>query len=154
MRPPTLLTALLVACVSPTAASPATPAPTRAPTPTRAPAGACEPTRSHDAAGVITLDGRLGIVGDTSTFGGDMNGGFWLVRSGAVVGDRVALAFEQIGSTAPATSVHYGVTASSRKTPWGDAAFSVGWKPISFSDSCWSLVVDGVTTGIVLGVGH
>jgi hypothetical protein len=152
VRPLTLLTALLVACGSPTAASSATPAPTRAPT--RAPAASCEPTRSHDAAGVITLDGRLGIVGDTSTFGGDMDGGFWLVRTGAVVGDRVALDFQQIGPTGPATSVHYGVTASSRKTPWGDAAFSVGWKPISFSDSCWSLVVDGVTTGIVLGVGH
>ena len=150
MRPLTLLTALFVACASPTTASPATPAPTQ----TRAAGPTCAPTRNHDAAGVITLDGRLGIVGDTSTFGGDMNGGFWLVRGGAVVGDRVTLDFEQIGPTAPATSVHYGVTASSRKTPWGDAAFSVGWKPISFADSCWSLGVDGVTTGIVLAVGH
>ena len=103
---------------------------------------------------MITLDGRLGIVGDTSTFGGDPNGGFLLVRSGAVVGDRIALHFDQVGSTAPATWVEYSVTASSRKTAWGDAAFSVGWKPISFSDSCWSLVVDGVNTGIVLAVGH
>ena len=150
MRPLTALAALLVACTSPAAASP--PAPT--PTPTRAPAATCEPTRTHDAAGVVTLDGRLGIVGDTFTFGGDMNGSFWLVRSGAVVGDRVALQFEQIGSSAPATWVAYGVTASSRTTPWGDAAFNVGWKPISFSDSCWSLVVDGVNTGIVLAVGH
>ncbi len=109
---------------------------------------------THDVAGVVTLNGRLGIVGDTFTFGGDMNGSFWLVRSGAVVGDRVALQFEQIGSSAPATWVAYGVTASSRTTPWGDAAFNVGWKPISFSDSCWSLVVDGVNTGIVLAVGH
>jgi hypothetical protein len=153
MRPLTLLAALLVSCVSPAAASPSTsPAPTS--TPTRAAAATCEPTRSHDAAGVITLDGRLGIVGDTSTFGGDMSGGFLLVRSGAVVGDRIALHFDQVGSTAPATWVEYGVTASSRKTPWGDVAFSVGWKPISFSDSCWSLVVDGVKTGIVLAVGH
>jgi len=129
-----------------------TPVPT--PMPTRAAPATCEPTRSHDAAGVITLDGRLGIVGDTSTFGGDPNGGFLLVRSGAMVGDRIALHFDQVGSTAPATWVEYGVTASSRKTPWGDAAFSVGWKPISFSGSCWSLVVDGVNTGIVLAVGH
>ena len=150
MRPLTALAALLVACTSPAAASHGAPTPTA----TRAPAATCEPTRTHDAAGVVTLDGRLGIVGDTSTFGGDMNGGFWLVRSGAVVGDRVALQFEQIGSSAPATWVAYGVTASSRTTPWGDAACSVGWKPISFSDSCWSLVVDGVNTGIVLAVGH
>jgi hypothetical protein len=60
---------------------------------------------------VITLDGRLGIVGDTSTFGGDMNGGFLLVRSGALVGDRIALHFDQVGSTAPATWVEYGVVA-------------------------------------------
>ena len=152
MRKLTLLAALLAACVSPAAASRATPTPS--PTPTQAVAPTCEPTRSHDAAGVITPGGRFGVVGDTSTYGGDMNGGFWLVRSGAQVGDRVALHFEQIGSAAPAKWVEYGVTASSRTTPWGDAAFSVGWKPISFSDSCWSLVVDGVNTGIVLAVRH
>ncbi len=30
--------------------------------------------------------------------------------------------------------------------------FRVGWRPISFSGSCWSLVVDGVQTGLILAL--
>lgn len=148
MRSLTLLTALLLACTGPAAGSHATP------TPTQAVALSCEPTRSRDGAGVITLDGRLGIVGETFAHGSVMNGGFWLVRKGAVAGDRVALHFEQIGATAPAKWVEYSVSASPRTTPWGDVAFSVGWKPIAFFNSCWRLVVDGSDTGLVLAVGQ
>jgi hypothetical protein len=143
------LAMLLVACVNPVAASIATPTP-----PPTKPVPSCEPTRARDAGGVITVDGRSGVVGDTFTDGGDMNGTFWLVRRGAAVGDSVTLFFRQIGTNAPATSVWYGASASSRETPWGDAAFSVGWKPISFKNSCWSLIVDGADTGIVLAVGY
>ena len=155
----TLLSVLLFGCVSPTVASPSTPASTLAvvtPTPTLTGALvlACEPTRSRDAAGVITVDGRHGVVGETFTFGEDMNGTFWLVRKGAIVGDSVALRFDKIGASAPATWVAYGVSASDQQTPWGTAAFRVGWKPISSKGSCWRLAVDGVETGIVLALGR
>ena len=150
---------LLVACADP-AISRATPAPattpaiTPTPTPTREIALSCEPTRTKDALGVITTDGRFGIVGDAFTFGEDMNGAFWLVRKGAVAEDSVALHFVQTSGKAPTTWVEYNAAASPRTTPWGDVAFKVGWKPISFSDSCWRVVVDGMETGLVVAVGH
>ena len=147
---------LLVACVDP-AISRATPAPATpaiTPTPTREIALSCEPSRAKDALGVITTDGRFGIVGDAFTFGEDMNGAFWLVRKGAMVQDSVALHFVQTSGKAPTTWVEYNAAASTRTTPWGDVAFKVGWKPISFSDSCWRVVVDGIETGLVVAVGH
>jgi hypothetical protein len=148
---------LLMACVDP-AISRATPAPAKTPgitpTPTREIALSCEPTRTKDALGVITTDGRFGIVGDAFTFGEDMGGAFWLVRKGAVVEDSVALHFVQTSGRAPTTWVEYNAAASPRTTPWGDVAFKVGWKPISFSDSCWRVVVDGIETGLVVAVGH
>jgi hypothetical protein len=148
---------LLVACVDP-AISRATPAPATTPaitpTPTREIALSCEPSRAKDALGVITTDGRFGIVGDPFTFGEDMNGAFWLVRKGAMVQDSVALHFVQTSGKAPATWVEYNAAASPHNTPWGDVAFKVGWKPISFSDSCWRVVVDGIETGLVVAVGH
>lgn len=115
----------------------------------------CQPTTTRDPAGVITADGKVGIVGETFSAPGD--GSFLIVRRGAVIGDMASLQFTQIGTTAPATWVQYGVPASPQptKTAWGDAvAFPAGWKPIAFPDSCWRLIVDGVDTGIVLAVGR
>jgi hypothetical protein len=147
---------LLVTCVDPTIsrATPAPATPAITPTPTREIALSCEPTRTEDALGVITTYGRFGIVGDAFTFGEDMNGAFWLVRKGAVAEDSVALHFVQTSGKAPTTWVEYNAAAASRTTPWGDVAFKVGWKPISFSDSCWRVVVDGIETGLVVAVGH
>ena len=147
---------LLVTCVDPTIsrATPAAATPAITPTPTREIALSCEPSRAKDALGVITTDGRFGIVGDPFTFGEDMNGAFWLVRKGAMVQDSVALHFVQTSGKAPTTWVEYNAAASPRTTPWGDVAFKVGWKPISFSDSCWRVVVDGIETGLVVAVGH
>jgi hypothetical protein len=154
-----LLGVLLLACVSPAPGSHTTPTPTIAavsPTPTAT--GplvlTCEPTRSRDATGVITADGRYGVVGETFTFGEDMNGTFSLVRRGAIAGDRVALHFQQVGASAPATWVEYSASASDQQTPWGNTVFRVGWKPISFAGSCWKLVVDGEDTGLVLALGR
>src|SRR5256885_1723917 len=65
-----------------------------------------------------------------------------------------ALRFDQIGASAPATWVAYSVSASDQQTPWGTAAFRVGWKPISFMGGCCRLAVDGVETGIVLALGR
>jgi hypothetical protein len=127
-------------------ATPPVATPAITPTSTRAIVLSCEPTRKKDAAGVITVDGRFGIVGEAFTYGEDMEGALWLVRRGAALGDSIALHFEQTTGKAPA--------ASPRTTPWGDVAFKVGWKPISFSDSCWRLVVDGMETGLVVAVGH
>jgi hypothetical protein len=147
---------LLVTCVDSTIsrATPAAATPAITPTPTREIALSCEPSRAKDALGVITTDGRFGIVGDPFTFGEDMNGAFWLVRKGAMVQDSVALHFVQTSGKAPMTWVEYNAAASPRTTPWGDVAFKVGWKPISFSDSCWRVVVDGIETGLVVAVGH
>jgi hypothetical protein len=114
----------------------------------------CQSTTTRDASGVITIDGNVGIVGNTFTPSGD--GSFLVVRRGAKSGDTVSLEFRQIGATAPATWVQYSATASPQqsKTPWGDAvAFPAGWKPIAFAGSCWRLIVDGTDSGLVLAVG-
>jgi len=156
VRPLIVFALLLFACVDPTVsrATPPVARPAITPTSTREITLTCEPTRTKDALGVVTVDGRSGIAGDAFTFGGDMDGVFWLVRRGVVVGDSVALHFVQTTGKAPATTVDYNAAASPRTTPWGDVAFKVGWKPISFAESCWSLVVDGMSTGLVVAVGR
>jgi hypothetical protein len=115
---------------------------------------ACQPTTTRDASGVITVDGNIGIVGDTFTRSGD--GSFVILRRGAVLGEQASLQFTQIGTTAPATWVQYSSSADPQpsRTPWGDhVAFAAGWKPIAFEGSCWRLIVDGTDSGLVLEVG-
>ena len=114
----------------------------------------CKPTLTRDASGVITVDGKIGIVGETFTYSGD--GSFLVLRRGAVLGETVSLQFTQIGTSAPATWVQYSSSAdpATSPTPWGDqVAFAAGWRPIAFAGSCWRLIVDGTDTGIVLEVG-
>lgn len=114
----------------------------------------CQPTTTRDPSGMITVDGNVGIIGETFTRSGD--GAFLVARRGAVTGDSVSLQFTQVGTSAPATWVQYSSSATEQptKTPWGDrAAFPAGWKPIAFGNSCWRLIVDGRDSGIVLGVG-
>lgn len=122
--------------------------------PAATPVAGCEPTRTRDATGVITSDGRTGIVGDTFAVGDLLGGGPRIVRRGTIPGDQISLRFDRIDVFAPATKVFYGATATALTTPWGGAAFPFGWKPIAFEDSCWRLIVDEVDTGIVLAVGH
>jgi hypothetical protein len=122
--------------------------------PAATPVTGCEPTRARDADGVITSNDRIGIVGETFAFGDLMNGSIQVVRRAAIPGDQMSVRFDQIGNTAPAKWVSYGVGAQALVTPWGNAAFPIGWKPIAFEDSCWRLIVDGADTGIVLAVGH
>jgi hypothetical protein len=115
----------------------------------------CDPTITRDASGVITADGKIGIVGETFTRSGD--GSFLVLRRGAVLGELASLQFTQIGSSAPATWVQYSSSADpqSSRTPWGDqVAFAAGWKPIAFAGSCWRLIVDGTDSGLVLEVGE
>src|SRR6266540_2969994 len=91
-----LLGLLLITCADPVVSRPtptSTATPAITPTRTREVALSCEPTRMKDAVGVVTVDGRFGIVGEASTYGEDMEGAFWLVRRGAVAGDSVALHF-------------------------------------------------------------
>jgi hypothetical protein len=114
----------------------------------------CRTTTTRDASGVITVDGKIGIVGDTFTRSGE--GSFLVLRRGAVLGDIASLQFTQIGATAPATWVQYSSTADPQAvpSPWGDpVAFRAGWKPIAFEGSCWRLIVDGTDSGLVLEVG-
>jgi hypothetical protein len=124
---------------------------TREPSPT--PVAGCEPTRARDDSGVITFNGRIGI-GETFAVGDRLNTGTHVLRRGTIVGDEASVRFDQVGNTAPATWVQYSVTATALVSPWGEAAFMVGWKPIAFEDSCWRLLVDGADTGIVLAIGH
>ncbi len=112
----------------------------------------CPRTRTTDATGVITSNGTIGIVGDTQMSSTAFNDFFLMVRRGANTGDRASIQFTQIGSSAPATSVSYGVGAEPSRTPWGDVAFKLGVKPIGFENSCWRLLVDGTDSGIVLFV--
>ncbi len=123
-------------------------------TPRPTPVPGCQPTVIKDASGVITSDGRIGIVGETFALGDLMNGSISVVRRGAKAGDHISVEFHQIGSTAPATWVAYGVDATPLVTPWANVVFRIGWKPIAFEDSCWRLIVDGGETGIVLAVGR
>lgn len=112
----------------------------------------CARTRGTDASGVITADGVIGLVGDTYASSSWVDS-WLLVRRGAALGDRIGVEFRQLGSSAPASSVSYGVPATLRQTPWGDVAFPFGVKPIGFANSCWRLFVDGSDSGIVLFVG-
>jgi hypothetical protein len=121
---------------------------------TPAVSAACPRTTTRDPSGVITIDGFVGIVGDT--FSPSAEGTLLIVRRGAKSGDSMSLKFTHLGGTGPATSVMYGVGARDQNTPtpWGDqVAFSAGWKPIGFEGSCWRLIVDGSDTGLVLAVG-
>ena len=161
MRAFVLVALLLAACsadgsaaVGPTSTISRAPLHSPTPAPPATPVTGCEPTRARDATGVITKDGRIGIVGETFAVGDLPSGGPHIVRRGTIPGDQISLRFDRIDITAPATKVFYGVTATALTTPWGDAAFPFGWKPIAFEDSCWRLIVDGVDTGIVLAIGH
>jgi hypothetical protein len=123
--------------------------------PSVAPAAAatCQSTTTRDATGVITANGLIGVLGDTSTRSATaMNEPLLLVRRGTVEGDRIALRFENVGRFAPATWVDYGVVAHPVPSPWGAFTFEAGWKPIGFAGSCWLLVVVGVASGLVLEV--
>jgi len=120
----------------------------------------CPRTRSVDEFGVLTSDGATGVLDRTYASAHSVNDVFVMVRRGIGVGQRVAIEFRQIGTSAPATWVAYEVTAEPRPTPsgirptpWDGAAFKVPVKPIGFADSCWRVIVDGADTGIVLQVG-
>lgn len=117
------------------------------------PAAGCPRTRSTDASGVLTLDGQVGILDRTYASSTAVNEAFVMVRRGAAVGDRVSVEFRQIGTSAPASWVAYGVGAEPYRSPWGDAAFRLGVKPIGFANSCWRLMVNASDTGIVLRIG-
>ena len=161
MRVLVLAGLLLAACTAdgsavtgPTSTSSPTARPSPSSGPSATPVAGCDPTRARDAAGVITRDGRIGIVGETFAVGDLLSGGPHIVRRGTIPGDKISLRFDRIDISAPATKVFYGSTATALTNPWGDAAFPFGWKPIAFEDSCWRLFVDEVDSGIVLAVGH
>jgi hypothetical protein len=102
---------------------------------------------------VITADGKIGVVGETSTPAATaMDEPLLIVRRGTVERDRVALRFQNLESSAPATWVDYGVTAHPRPSPWGAFTFEAGWKPIGFAGSCWRLLIDGTDSGLILYV--
>jgi len=102
---------------------------------------------------VLTANGVFGVLGDTSTFSAiAMNEPLVIVHKGAKEQDTLALQFNGIGNSSPATSVSYGVGARARPNPWGAFAFEAGWKPIGFAGSCWRVIADGEDTGLVLFV--
>ena len=113
----------------------------------------CEPTSSRDAAGVLTANGTFGVLGDTAMSSATaMNEPLVIVHRGAREQDQLALRFDDIGHSSPATWVSYGVVARDRENPWGAVAFEAGWKPIGFAGSCWRVLADGEDTGLVLFV--
>lgn len=117
----------------------------------------CPRSRARDGQGVITSDGSTGILPDTYMSASDMNASFLMLRRSTVLGQRVAVEFRQIGSSAPASKVWYSVSAehpvSVPHSGWSDLGFSLGVKPIAFENSCWRLLVDGIDTGLVLFIG-
>jgi len=148
MRVALALMVLATACGSPVGATGST-----APTAVATSPAACEPTSSRDAVGVLTANGVFGVIGDTSTFSAvAMNERLVIVHKGAKEQDTLALQFNSVGNSSPATSVFYGVGARARPNPWGGYAFEAGWKPIGFAGSCWRVIADGQDTGLVLFV--
>ena len=120
----------------------------------------CKWTRSTDQWGVITVDGKTGILDTTYGSSAAVNDSWVMLRRGAKVGDRIGVQFDQIGMSAPAKWVNYEVVAEPRPTPagpaptpWDGAAFNLHFKPIGFPNSCWRLTVGADDTGIVLFVG-
>lgn len=124
-----------------------------APTPSATSATTCQPTSSRDAAGVLTANGVYGVLGDTSIASViAMNEPLVIVHKGAKEQDTLALHFNSVGNSSPATSVSYSVVGRARVSPWGAVAFEAGWKPIGFAGSCWRVIADGEDTGLVLFV--
>jgi hypothetical protein len=148
MRAALALVMFVTACgstVGATASSaPASPSPS---------ATACEPTSRKDSTGVLTANGVFGVLGDTATSTAiAMNEPLVIVRRGAKEQDQLALRFDDIGHSSPASWVSYGVGARARPNPWGEFAFEAGWKPIGFAGSCWRVIANGEDTGLVLFV--
>ena len=95
---------LATACGSPVGATGST-----APTAVATSPAACEPTSSRDAVGVLTANGVFGVIGDTSTFSAvAMNERLVIVHKGAKEQDTLALQFNSVGNSSPATSVRHG----------------------------------------------
>jgi len=114
---------------------------------------ACAPTTQRDSSGVITTNGVIGILGDASISSERaMYDYLVIVRRVGRGDDKIALRFDNVGSTAPASFVTYAVGARARPNPWGAFAFEAGWKPIGFAGSCWRVIADGQDTGLVLFV--
>ena len=113
----------------------------------------CEPTSYRDASGVVTANGTIGILGNAwISADAAMNDYLVIVRRGGRGDDKMALRFNSVGNTAPATFVTYGVGARAQPNPWGAFVFQAGWKPIGFARSCWRVIADGQDTGLVLFV--
>ena len=148
MRGALVLMLLVTACGSSLGATgssaPSSPSPS---------ASVCEPTTYRDASGVVTANGTIGIVGNAwISADAAMNDYLVIVRRGGRGDDKMALRFNSVGNTAPATFVTYAVGARAQPNPWGAFVFQAGWKPIGFAGSCWRLIADGDDTGLVLFV--
>lgn len=151
MRFVAVLAVVLIACSPSSAASrSSTPSPTATVT-----APPCARTTNRDASGVVTANGMFGIIGDSFTPSATaMNDALVIVRRGATIADTMSVAFQSISAAPLETTVWYSVGASTRPNPWGDVAFTAGWKPIGRAGSCWRLFVDSSDTGLVLEVGR
>src|ERR1700730_7808771 len=148
MRAALILMLLVTAC-SPSLGATAS----NAPTPPATSATTCHPTSSRDASGVLTVDGMFGVLGETSTQSATaMNDPLVILRRGAKEQDEIALVFNDIGRSSPATSVSYSVVGRARVNPWGAVTFDAGWKPIGFAGSGWRVIAGGEDTGLVLFV--
>jgi hypothetical protein len=153
MRLAFLLTACLIACAPSAEAARSSPPAATASTASHSSGGWCQRTTTRDSSGVVTANGVVGVLGDTSTPSGNaMTDYLIIVRRGARSADHIALRFDSVGGLAPATSVMYGVGAKVGQNPWGQFVFEAAWKPIGFPGSCWLLNVDGTSTGLVLEV--
>ena len=148
-----LLAVLLAACSASStagAAVPGSPSPSLSGSLT---APSCARTVARDASGVITTNGRFGILGDTFAGSAQVNDSFVLVMRGATLGQQISLVFVNAGSRAPASTVSYGVVAERMPNAWSDVAFKFWVKPIGFPNTCWQLRTDAGDTGLVLEIG-
>jgi hypothetical protein len=118
-----------------------------------APIASCPRTIAREPSGILTANGTVGILDDTYASASDLSSGYALVQKGAGPDTRIRVEFQQIGSSAPATTVWYEVGATPRRSAWGDVAFMLGTKPIGWGNSCWRLIVDGADSGLVVFVG-
>src|SRR6266849_10113836 len=113
-----LLAVLLAACSASSTADappPGSPAPSRS---VSATTPSCARTVTRDPSGVITGNGRFGILGDTFASSAQVNDSFVLVLRGATLGQQMTVVFVNAGSRAPASSVSYGVVAERMPNAW------------------------------------
>lgn len=109
-------------------------------------------TTTHDASGVITAGGDIGLLEVRSSGFADEKV-IVLVRRGARLGDQLAIRATGLTSNARG-EVYWSAGAKPRSNAWGDVVFEANTKPIG-NIGCWRIERDdGPRGGIIVDLGR